>query len=538
VRRLCCMLVLLPLLGGKCGGGDGDGGGALGVDLPTSDPRCVALADIGGFPPGYDFIPAADGSAAPLQLLAATTARSKNLIPLAIEQIPFAVPSESAPLQLPADSDGDGNVEFFKSIDDVVVLSSDLALVTVSGNFEGVLFVDPLGVSLREARVVVPSGFDPASFTDFPGLPAPGASRTQTGITSTACIDAGVDSLDSRGVRLEDAVRPAFQCDGPGTFPASFTAGAAAIGGRLFIAMSNVGVGPGQPDTQFLPGSVVVYDFDVADDSIAVGPTLDGPEGRPYLLTSGFNPTGLTGFRTPAGRDFLLVSHTGAIGIRADDPNTDALESGALPITNGVIDILDVEALELVATIPLLDANPAFDRLAIDPTNRVALFGDVNARRLYGIDLDVLSSIGPAGSGDPPEVLDSAIVFDGTNPLELPALPGGAPETSCPGSIEGVGFNAVGDAVYALDSCDGAVAAFQVDLRGAASTAELRDRIVFSSLSPATAPLRIDTVDRLRRPSSLRVRPGVPGSDYGGPDVFFLIGEPEGYLCGVRIDSP
>ena len=536
MRRIPFLLMLLPVLAGAKCGGDGGGSGPPVVDLPTSDPRCVALADIGGFPPGYDFVPDPGGAPAPLRALAATATRS-SLIPLAIEQIPFEVPPGSAPLQLPADSDGDGNLEFFKSISDLRVLSSELALVSVSGSLEGVVFVDPLGVSLRDALVAVPAGFDPATFAAFPGLPMPGASRTQTGITSTACIDAGVDALDSRGVRLEDGVAPVFQCDGPGTFPASFTSGATVVGNRLFVAMSNLGVDPGREDTQFLPGSVVVYDFDASVDPLAVGPTLDTVDGRSYLVTSGFNPTGLTGFATAGGRDFLLVSHTGAIGIRADDPNTDPLESGALAITDGLIDVIDVDALELVATIPLVGANPAFGGLAIDPTGRVALFGDLNARRLYAIDLDVLASIGPAGSGGSPEVLDAAIIFDGTNPLELPALLGGAPAVSCPGQIEGVAFNAAGDAAYALDTCDGTVAAFDVDLSGAPSTAELRDRIVFSSLSPATAPVRIDTLGRLRRPSSLRVRPGVPGVDYAGPDVFFMLGEPEGFLCGVRIDS-
>lgn len=537
-RVLSSLLFALPLLiGGKCGGGGGSGGDPALVELPTSDPRCVALAAIGGFPPGYDFVPDPGGGPAPLHVLAATATRS-NLIPLAVERIPFEVPAGSAPLQLPADSDGDGNVEFFKSIDDVVALSSSLALVTVSGNVEGVLFVDPLGVALRDALVSAPVGFDPSSFTAFPGLPAPGTSRTQTGITSSACIDAGVDALDSRSVRLEDGVEARFQCDGPGTFPASFSSAAAVVGSRLFVATSNVGIDPGRENTQFLPGSVVVYDFDASADPIAVSPSLDAPDGRPYLITSGFNPTGLTAFTTSGGRDFLLVVQTGAIGIRADDPNTDVLESGAIAISDGAIDVVDADALELVATIPLVDANPAFDGLAVDPSGRVALLGDVNARRLYAIDLELLDSIAPAGSGGPPQLLDAAVVFDGRNPLEIPPLPGGAAPITCPGQIEGVAFDAAGDRVYALETCDGALAAFDVDLTGAPSTSELRDRIVFSSLSPATAPVRTDTLGRLRRPSSLRVRPGVPGVDYVGPDVFFTIGEPEGFLCGVRIDSP
>jgi len=33
------------------------------------------------------------------------------------------------------------------------------------------------------------------------------------------------------------------------------------------------------------------------------------------------------------------------------------------------------------------------------------------------------------------------------------------------------------------------------------------------------------------------VRPGIPGVDYSGPDVFFLAGLPEGAVCGIRMDS-
>lgn len=534
--QIAVWLLLAPLLvASRCGGGDGSGGSPPVGDLRSSDVRCAPLPPLGGFPPGYDFVPYPPGGAAPLRILAAT-ALGSNLIPLAIEEVPFQLPPGTTNFLLPNDADGDGNVEIFKSIDDVHVLSSSLALVTVSGNFEGVLFIDPSVVAARDVLVSVPPGFDPATFTVFPGLPDPGTSRLQTGITTTVCVDAGPGAVDSRGALLTDAVAPIFWCDGPGTFQATFTAGAALVGDRLFAVTSNVGVDQAREDTQFLPGTIVVYDVDTTVDPLALSPSMSTPDGRPYLVTSGFNATHLTPYTTPAGRDLLLVSHTGAIGIRADDPSTTELESGAVRITDGLVDVIDVAALELIATIPLADANPAFDGVSIDPSERLGLLGDVNARKLYGIDLAVLSTLGPAGQGGSPVILDAAIVFDGLNPF--PALPDGAPPVTCPGQIQGVAFNAAGDRVYALETCDGAVAAFDFDGSGNPSTAELRTRVVFSSLSPATAPLRVDTVDQLRRPSSLKVRPGEPGSDYAGPDVFFTIGDPEGFLCGVRIDAP
>jgi hypothetical protein len=537
IRLALLACALAPLwLGGKCGGGDGSSGSPPVLDQSTSDPRCAPLVDIGGFPPGYDFIPAAAGNSAPLRLLAATATRS-SLIPLAIEEIPFAIPQGTSSYLLPADSDGDGNREFFKSIDDVVVVSPSLALATVSGNIDAVLFVDPSIVGPREVWVAIPADFDPADFAPFPGLPAPGTSRLQTGITTTACVDAGPGAVDSRGVLLADGVDPRFWCNGPGTFPASFSSGAAVVADRLFASTSNVGIDQGQPDTQFLPGTVVIFELDARVDPLVLSPTQATPDTRPYIVTTGFNPTHVTPYTTAAGRDLLLVTQTGAIGIQPDDPNTDAIEGGALPITDGAIDVIDTDALELVATIPLVDANPSFGPLAIDPTGRVALFGDVNARRVYGIDLDALAGLPPAGQGGEPVLLDGAVIFDGTNPLEIPARPGGAPTPSCPGQIGGLGFNHAGDRVYVLETCDGTVAAFDADLSGSPSLSELRNRIVFASLSVATAPLRVDTLGQLRQPSSLKVRPGIPGVEYVGPDVFFTIGDPEGFLCGVRIDA-
>jgi hypothetical protein len=528
--------VLVPLLvGARCGGGDGSGGSPVVFENSSLDPRCVALADSGGFPPGYDFVPEPGGGAS-LRLLVATAARS-NLIPLDIETVPFRIPDGATNYLLPADSDGDGMRELFKSIDDIEVVSPSLALVTVSGTLDAVLFVDPGAVGPRTALLSVPADFDPTSFAAQARLPAPGASRLQTGVPTSACVHAGPAALDSRGEPLATSLPPSVWCDGPGTYPATFTAGAALVGERLFSVTSNLGAGQGQQDTQFLPGSVVVYDLDASVDSLALSPSQEAPGGGSTILTSGFNPTHATPFTTGAGRSLLLVTLTGAIGIRADDPSTDEPESGAIRITEGAIDVIDAEALELVATIPLADANPSFEGVAIDPSGRVGLFGDVNARHVYGVDLALLETLPPAGSGGQPVSLEAAVIFDGLNPLVLPARPGGAPAASCPGRITGVAFDDIGDTAYALDACDGTIAALDVDLSGDPSLAQLRTRIRVRSSSPATAPLRVDTLGQVRSPSALAVRPGRPGLDYAGPDVFFLIGDPEGYLCGVRIDA-
>ena len=535
------LLVLCPLLAGsRCAGGTGSGGSPAVLELRSPDRRCVVLADPGLFPPDFDFVPpvAGTGAGAPLQLVAATD-MFKNLIPYAIEETPFQMPPGTQDYALPPDSDLDGNIEFFKSIGQVRVVSDSLALVTVSGNIEAVLFIDPSQVGPRAVTVSVPDDFEPERFAAFPGLPPPGASRLQTGITTTACLVPDPSVLDSRGEPLSTAVAPIFWCDDGGapSYTASFTAGAAVSAGRLFAAVSNVGVDQGAEDTQYLPGAVVVYTFDGDSQPPVVSPATDTADTLPYVLTSGFNPTAVTPYATPAGRELLLVTLSGAIGIRRDDPNTSEIEGGAIRITDGAIDVIDARAVELLATIPLRSANPGFDGLAIDPTGRVAMLGDLNARRLYAIDLSVLSTLPAAGSGGAPRLLEEAVIFDGVNPLVVPALPGGAPAASCPGQIVGVGFSNAGTRAYALETCDGSLAALSVDLSGVPSTAALRDRIRVTDVFPVTAPLRADTDGQFRRPSSLKVRPGRPGIDYVGPDVFFLIGDPEGTLCGIRLDS-
>jgi hypothetical protein len=532
-----CLLALAPwLAGARCGGGSGTGGKDPVANQPVFDPRCAPLAELDGFPPGYDFVPPPGGTGAPVRALAATVT-GNNLIPLGIEATPFRVPDGLGSYPLPADADGDGINELFKSIDGVVATAADLALVTVSGDSGALLFVDPAGVGPRSARVEVPVGFDPDDFAPYPGLPAPGTSRLQRGVTVAACVDAGPDARDSRGVLLADALPSFLWCNGPGSFPATFPAGAALAAGRLFVATSNLGLDQGQPDTQFLPGTLIVFEIDTAADPLVVSPSQATPDGRPWLLTSAFNPTHVTPYTTPGGRELLLVSQTGAIGIGADDPNTDEDEGGTLPISDGAIDVFDPVSLERVASYPLQDANPSLDGVAVDPTGRVALLGDVASRRIFAVDLQPLDSLPPGGQGAPPADLSAAVIFDGLNPLEQPRRASAPAAPSCGGRIQGVAFDATGGRLYALETCDGTIGAWDVDLSGSPSVAQLRDRFVFDVLSVATAAVRVDTLEQARQPAALRVRPGVPGVDYAGPDVFFTIGDPEGFLCGVSIDA-
>ncbi|MCZ6463872.1 MAG: hypothetical protein O7A09_06000 [Proteobacteria bacterium] len=519
--RIGLAVLSLALLAGDCGGGDGGGGDPPVFTLESPDARCVALPDPFGFPPGYDFLPGASG-----RVLAATFSRG-ILVPLDIRRVPFRLAAGAAAYELPDDSDGNGQPELLLAIDDVFVVDDDLALVTTSG-YESVLFVDPAGGPVS-VRVDVPAVF---GADDFRALPDPGESAIQTGFANFTCIVLPAGALDSRG----DPVTLEACRDGAPSFRANFTSGAALAAGRLFLAVSNLGEDRGAEDTQYLPGAVTVYDLDRSRDPPVASPVPPADGGPAVLLhPGGFNASHVQTYVTPGeGRELVLVTLTGAIGIRDDDPDTPVLEGGAVRLTDGAVDVIDAESLELVATIPLRGANPSFRGLALNLEREVAMVGDVTARQLYAIDLSPLDPLPARGPGEI-LVLDDAAIFNGRDPFRVPALPGGAPAATCPGWIESVVFNWAGDRVYALEACDGALVT--LDLLPGGGPVRAAD-FALRGVVPVTAPLRADTIGLTRLPAAIGVRPGLPGTDFSGPDVFFTVGDPEGLLCGIRVESP
>ena len=542
-RRLVSLAscaLLVAGLGGKCGGGDGSGGDPSRVTFRSFDVRCTALPDPFGFPPGWDFVPGVPGRA-----LAAVFA-PPTLVPLDVQSVPFQSPDDAEPFLLPGDADGDGRPEPFQAIDGVFGIAPDLALVTSSG-FEAVLFVDPRG-GLRTVELETPLGLPPGALRGWPE-PGPENAAQRTGLQNFTCIAPPPGALDSRGDLLADVLDPKRDCrEGVPSFRSNFTAGAALMNGRLFAAVSNLGGDRSTDHTQYLPGAVTVYDVDFSLDPPRVSPTLATPDGESFILSTAvaehrsFNATHTTAYTTPSGRPFVLVSHTGAIGIPLDDPDTDVIEGGATRITDGSIDVIDAVRLRLVASFPLRDANPALNGPAIDPSGRVAMIGDITSRNLYAVDLAALEDLPRAGEpgADEVQLLSHAVIFDRTpgRSFELPHLRGGAPVATCPGSVLGLDFSHDGRSAYAIDACDGSLATLDVDLSGDPALPVSGTRFSLREIVALTAPVREDTVGLSRQPVELKVRPGEPGVDFSGPDVFFLISEPEGQLCGLHVGSP
>jgi len=535
-RRLvvATALVAALLVGAKCGGGGGSGGGASRVVAGSSTPACTALFSI--FPPGFDFVPGGGARA----LVATDT-------PNAFVQLDGGAPLLAAvpgttTFALPDDVDSDGRDEgsLFvprPRIDDVEVLRSDLAVLTTSG-YEALVFVDPRG-ALVPVDVSVDGGFGP---DEFRLLPAPGTTVSgRTGVANFHCLVPPAGARDSRGDLLSDptVLSPAAWCAAVPSYRASFTSGVALAGGHLFVPVSNLGDvrSQGAADSQFLPGAVLVYDLDLSATPPRVAPNTTARA----LFTHGYNPTHATPYTTPAGRELVLVSVTGAIGIAPDDPLTPAPEGGTLRLGEGSVEVIDASTLAWIARIPLGLANPSFRDIAIDPGGRVALLGDVADRQVLAVDLAPLAGL-PA-SPPAPVVLDGvggprAAIFDAALPLVIPGIAGGAPGSLCPGRIESLAFNAAGTRAFALDSCNGTLTPIEVDLSGTPAVPVPTARFRVGTPVPVAAPLGAAGDGRPQQPASVAVRPGVPGVDYSGPDVFFTIGQPEGQWCGIRVDSP
>jgi hypothetical protein len=511
----CC-----ALLGGKCGGGDGGGGGGS-ITVESPDPRCAALSS--EFPPGFDFVPG-DGSRIWL-----VTFGDRSLIPFDVSVVPPESPDSPATLRLPDDSDGDGNVDSRAALpDDIHIATPELALVTAS-SYEEVLFFSPATGELIEVDISVPASFAKA---DNPRLPDPGApAEPRTAVSTAVCVKPPPDALDSRDEPFAASLRPDRWCDlATPSYRSSFTSGAALAGDHLFVSVSNLGNDQGTPDTQYLPGAVLIYDVDWEVSP----PTLSPSETAPVLITTGFNPSHVTALEV-AGRPFALVTVSGAIGVAKDDPNTDEIEAAGIANTEASIDVIDANTLEIVATIPLGLAGLSLSGLRVDETGRIAVVGSVIGHRIYAVDLAPLADPDLPDSVVEPIVLDGfdgddAVIFDADDPLAIPPRLGGAPAASCPGSVGGVAFD--GNRFFATESCDGTLSEFLVDLTGDPPAPLAPERFKFIDQLELTAPIRADTLTEPRSPGAVAVRPGVFES---GPDVVFLVGQPEGLVCGIEL---
>lgn len=501
-----------------CEGSGGSGG--LVVKDERTDPRCTPVAN--SLPSGLALVPGVADEAVLVQ------SQPPALVRFDLDGDAPLVRGDAS-LAPNGDSDGDGVDDAVRSqqvlalplaavTGEVTAVHARLALVSTS-NYEGVVFTDPSVPALRMAQVENPDDAPGFASSDYPFLPPGGTEATRTAISTRACVYPGAGASDSGNVAIAKDAR----CDAaePASFLTNLTAGTAIAAGRLFAATSNL---RNSGQARFYPGTVLVYDLEETGGALRVRPHAMSP----LLFTSAFNPTGVTRYVTASGRELVLVSETGAIGAGTGTGNVR---------TQAAIDVVDPVALRIVATIPLGFAGPAFEALAIDRGNRIGMLGASSKRQLYGVDLRPLDDARLYEGDGPPVVLDGltagfpdARLFDGDHPLVLPEQGEGAPPAQCDGFTH-VTWSHDATELLATDYCDGDVSRVRVDLSGAPSFQPF-------AVEDAFAPLTTDSLGQERGPGPVRVRPGVPGADYTGPDAFVMISLPKAQLCALRIASP
>jgi hypothetical protein len=505
-------VLLLVLLAG-CEGG-GDGGGGLEVRRGRLTPGCVSLGR--SFPSGLALRATGGGRAA----VALPDPPSVWALDLESE-----APRILAVHELGPDSDADGRPDeaAMRAVTglplppitgDLAAPADDLALVSTSG-YEQVLFFDAATAAPRGVQVETPASV-PAD--RHPLLPPPGETHLRSGVSTLACATPP-DPIDSEGGAIGE--HPA--CPGGPSYLTSYTAGKAIAAGRLFVATSNAS-GP----SRFRPGTVLVFEW-IEDEA---GPRVRPDAATPMLFTRAYNPTGVTRIVTPGGRELVLVTSTGAIGAGVGAGNIRS---------EGAIEVIDPSVPRIAAVIPLGFAGAAFEGLAVDAAGRIGWIGSSSQRLLFAVDLRALDT--PAlfpGSG-PPAVLDGlsvgfpdARVFTADFPLALPDRPDGPPPATCDGFTH-TAVNAAADRVYATDFCDGTFSTVRMDLAAAAPVPWPRDRFQVGDQQTPFAPST--AIGLPRAPGALQVRPGRPGVDYRGPDVVLILGQPEGQLCALRVES-
>ncbi|HEY8492679.1 MAG TPA: hypothetical protein VIN04_02230 [Myxococcota bacterium] len=486
------------------------------IVVDSSDPRCMALP--GPFPPGLDWIDPAAGVA-----LVVNSENDAVAAPVDFTRTPPATTAPAAPPELrPAIADDACAGQRYPLLDGAHVVSPALALVTGS-SCESVAFLDPATGALRHASVSTPASLAAGV---FPYLPAPGAAASAPGrvaLSTRMCVDAPPGTLDSKGAPIP------YDCGrGVPSYYTSFTSGAAVAAGRLFVSTANLGAGAGTFDPQFLPGTVLV--FELSEEPLAAAPH----PVTPVIFTRAFNPTSVAAYTTPQGRELVLVGASGALGLVQDDPGTPYREAGGAALTEAAIDVIDAEQLRLIATIPLGLAGLAFERLAIDPSGRVALVGSAIARHVYAVDLRPLDALAPDAPWARLDGVDgpAAAIFDAGHPLVLPGLANGAPPATCPGYVVGVEWGASRTA-YATDFCDGTITRIRVDSLAAPEVPLSRARFTVEGAIELVAPVGPQSLGKAQAPGALRVF-----ADGDAERAAVIVGYPEGLACSVPVPEP
>jgi len=262
-----------------------------------------------------------------------------------------------------------------------------------------------------------------------------------------------------------------------GSFTPSFPSNVAALGSRVAVTFSNLTF------TGFSLSSAtqgVVRFFDIQGNSLVTASPV-------YAATAGFNTTGLTAL--PNGTAFL-VTNSGLTRFTADFSNQE-------PVTAGSVNIINPFDGQNLANLSLGMTTPAFRSWAVTPDGKRAFLGSGSGGYLIEIDLNLLQVL--HGEGNP------LVVTSGQNGTDF---------------IDEVVMGRGGAGLFVMSFNHSSLYAF--DLTG-----------VEPSLLPNVIDLSFPDNPGTTGAGPAALRPGEPGVDFTGPDLFVLTGDP-GTVAAIK----
>ena len=356
----------------------------------------------------------------------------------------------------------------------------------------GVLAIDletsPLQLSQSFAGVISPSG------TGFPGNLYIMSTTRAFLLTSSHVIDFNpttgnvnttVELLGELDLGAYHPISGSFDVDGDGseedaiqTVSMSYPSDLAVQGDKLFITMSNL-ISPILPAIAG-PGTVRVFQINSSN------PYLTATTSP--IITSDFNPTGVT----PLPDGTVAITNSGV---------SDIFDAVAHPITNSSIDIIDPSTNTITANISLGAASLSFKRLAVTSDGSTAYVGSASYGELYAVDLENLT-----------------VLYSLQSPITVTGNDAGSDY-----------FSAVAlsyDDWYLFAASFDNSAIYPVDAK-----ATPPDVLPLAFPNPFTLgfpkgvtaenPTGVNTGI-----GDIAIRPGIPGVDYDGPDIFAITGNP------------
>lgn len=287
----------------------------------------------------------------------------------------------------------------------------------------------------------------------------------------------------------------------------SYTSGITVSNGKIYVCTSNFTAVGGSPVCP--PGTVLVYRWDPAKN-----PPEVVPSDPPFLVTTRFNPTEVT----PVGDRWVLVTDSGVLAIR---------EARAVPLTEAAVDVVDTDLDCVVATYPLGLTALSYKAIAVALDRSRALVGSVAFNSVFELDLTALEEL-PAGCPDSVPQLADRVLAGPANPIRTGFSGQTGKETN--DFVVQVALSADGTRAYASGYNSGTLSVLEVEQM--ARTPSPKAPVAVLSLTPPLDPEQATVEDV--GPGPLAVRPGRPGLDYTGPDLFVLIGLPAGKMFGIR----